>query len=140
MNRLFNTIRRLCTKYRELIIYGIFGVLTTGVDFGVYWLLTRLAEVDTLPAQIAAITAAIIFAFITNKKWVFKDKRVGLREIASQFASFASMRVLSGAFQTFCVWLFCDIMGLYDMAVKAVVAIVVILANYVFSKLIIFKK
>ena len=140
MNGLTDDIRRAYAKYRELILYVVCGGLTTAVDFGLYWFLTRPVDVGEVPAQCAGVAAAIVFAYIVNKRWVFLDGQRGLCKIAAQFASFASMRLISGAFQVFCVWLFVEKLGLYDMAVKAVAAVVVVLANYVFSKLIIFKK
>ncbi len=133
-------IKGLLVKYRELIVYGIFGVLTTAVDFGVYWVLERVFDASTVVAQGAGVIAAIIFAFVVNKWFVFGDKRKGALEIIKQFASFASMRLISGAFQTVCMWMFVDRLGFYDMAVKAVVAVVVVILNYIFSKLLIFQK
>lgn len=133
-------IKALFIKYRELITYVIFGGLTTLVDFGVYWIFTRPLPIGKIPAQIAGVAAAIIFAFIVNKRYIFLDKKSGFKAVALQFVSFASMRVLSGAFQTFCLWLFSEKLGLYDMAVKVAVAVVVVILNYIFSKLLIFKE
>jgi Predicted membrane protein len=139
-DKLYDNVQRLYVKYREQIIYLICGGLTTGVDFGIYWLLTRFGAMSEVPAQAVSVAAAIVFAYVVNKRWVFRDMRKKFAEIATQFASFASMRLLSGAFQTLCIWLFVEQLGLYDMAVKLVVAVVVVLLNYMFSKLIIFKK
>jgi putative flippase GtrA len=133
-------IKGLLVKYRELIVYAFFGVLTTAVDFGVYWILERVFSASTVVAQSAGVVAAIIFAFVVNKWFVFGDKRNSALDIFRQFASFASMRLVSGAFQTVCMWIFVDKLSLYDMAVKAVVAVVVVILNYIFSKLLIFKK
>lgn len=137
---MLNKIKALLIKYRELIVYVIFGGLTTVVDFVVYWLLTRLASMDEVPANIIGIAAAIIFAFIVNKRYVFADKTSDFLGILKLFVSFASMRVLSGFFQTFALWLFSTKLRLYDMAVKVVAAVVVVILNYIFSKLVIFKK
>lgn len=139
MDNLTESARSLFRKYRELILYVFFGGLTTGVDFGVYWLCTRLGDIGKTAAQTIAVAAAIVFAYVVNKRWVFEDRRRGFAEVAKQFISFASMRVLSGAFQVACVWLLVEQMGLYDMAVKLAVSVVVVLSNYVFSKLLIFK-
>jgi putative flippase GtrA len=140
MGNLTDRARALYTKYRELILYVICGGLTTGVDFGIYWLCTRLGGIGEVPAQTISVAAAIVFAYIVNKRWVFLDKRTGLRGVLTQFLSFASMRVLSGAFQVASIWLFVEKMGLYDMAVKVAVSVAVILSNYAFSKLFIFRK
>ncbi|HHW25658.1 MAG TPA: GtrA family protein [Bacillota bacterium] len=138
MKSLAYRTRELYNKYRELILYVFFGALTTGVDFGSYWALTRLCGAGETVSQAISVALAIVFAYVVNKIWVFSDRRTGFWEVAKQFISFASMRIISGAFQVGCVWLFVERMGLYDMAVKLVAAVVVVLSNYVFSKLFIF--
>ncbi len=140
MGNLTDRARSLYAKHRELILYIICGGLTTGVDFGAYLLLTRLCRLGETAAQAIAVAAAVVFAYVVNKRWVFLDRRTGIRAIARQFLSFASMRFISGAFQVACVWLLVERMGLYDMAVKLAVSVVVVLSNYVFSKLVIFAK
>lgn len=132
-------IRELLTKYRELIVYVICGALTTAVDFSVYLVLTRIFSLGKVPANITGTVAAIIFAFFVNKWLVFLDKKSDLITVVRQFVSFASMRVLSMAFQTFCLWLFAERLGIYDMAIKLVTSVVVVILNYIFSKLMIFK-
>lgn len=133
-------IKKYWTKYRELIVYVICGALTTAVDFGVYAVLTRMTDCGEVPAQIASTAAAIVFAFIVNKWIVFRNSDSGGKTLLAQFVSFASMRVVSGAFQTFVLWLFSVKLGLYDMAVKFFAAVIVVILNYAFSKLVIFKK
>lgn len=137
---MINKIKALAVKYRELILYIFFGGMTTVVDFVVFWIFTRPIQLEKVPAQIISIAAAIVFAYIVNKKFVFSDKSSSFSGALKQFISFASMRVLSGAFQTFALWLFSDILKLYDMAVKLAAAVIVVILNYIFSKLIIFRK
>ncbi len=132
-------IKNLLIKYREIIVYGIFGVLTTLVDFGIYWVFTRLLYMDETLSQGISIAAAIIFAYIVNKIFVFRDNIKNPLFVLRQFITFSSMRVISGLFQTFCVWLFVEQLYFYDMAVKAIIAVFVIVVNYLFSKLLIFR-
>lgn len=139
---MLNKCVELIKKYRELIIYAICGGLTTLVDFAVYFILTRycgMEDSETL-AQTISVIVAIFFAFVVNKWFVFLDKRVDIKTLLTQFISFASMRAVSGVVQIGAFWLFADVLGLYDMAVKLVAAVVVVILNYIFSKLIIFKK
>ena len=135
-----NKLKALFLRYKELILYVFFGGMTTVVDFVVYWLFTRLIPIGTVPAQVVSIAAAIVFAYFVNKIFVFADKSATFGQAIRQFISFASMRVISGVFQTAAMWLFVDVLKLYDMAVKLVVAVVVVILNYIFSKLIIFRK
>ena len=135
-----NKGKSLFLRYKELILYVFFGGMTTVVDFVVYWLFTRLIPIGTVPAQILSIAAAIVFAYVVNKVFVFADKCSSTGAVIRQFISFASMRVISGVFQTAAMWLFVDVLTFYDMAVKLIVAVVVVILNYIFSKLIIFRK
>lgn len=130
----------LYKKYREMIVYVFFGGLTTLVDFGVYLLLTDIFYTDVVASNIIAWAAAVIFAFVVNKVIVFDDRRRTFFIVISQFASFAGMRAASGGLSTFILWFFTEIYGFNDVAVKAMTAVAVIVLNYIFSKLFIFKK
>jgi len=133
-------IKNIYLKNRLTIDYIICGGLTTLVDFAVYWFFTRIIQIGEVPAQIVSIAAAIVFAFAVNKIYVFRSKTNTLKEVFIQFISFCSMRILSGAFQTFAIWLFVVKLGIYDMIVKILVAVIIVILNYIFSKSLIFKK
>lgn len=133
-------IKVLYQKYRELIVYVFFGGLTTLVDFGIYALMTRVLFLDIVPANIIAWAAAVIFAYVTNKTIVFGDRRNNFKTVMAQFVSFTGMRAASGGLSTLLLWVFAELYGFNDMIVKAVVAVLVIILNYIFSKLFIFKK
>ena len=81
---MINKIKQLMYKYKELILYVIFGALTTLVDFVVYGIFTRIIPLGTVWAQIISISAAIIFAYIVNKKYVFNDDKHGILDIIKQ--------------------------------------------------------
>jgi putative flippase GtrA len=136
---MIDKVKALYKKYRELIVYVFFGGLTTLVDFGVYMLLTDILFLDIVVANIIAWVAAVLFAFAVNKTIVFADKRGTFRVVLSQFVSFTGMRAVSGGLSTFFLWLFAELYGFNDLIVKAFVAIAVIILNYIFSKLFIFK-
>lgn len=133
-------ILKIYKKYRELIVYVIVGGVTTLVDFGIYALMTDILFLDIVPANTIAWAAAVIFAFGANKTAVFGDRRKGIMTVALQFVSFAGMRTASGGLSTFALWVFVELYGYDDMIVKAVVAVAVIVLNYIFSKLFIFKR
>ncbi len=135
--------KALFLRYKEQILYIFFGGMTTVVDFAVYWFFTRvlvLSENSTVPAQALGVAVAILFAYIVNKLFVFEDQVKGGKALLVQFLSFVSMRLLSGVFQTAALWLLVDKLHFYDMAMKLIVAVVVVILNYIFSKLIIFRK
>ena len=137
-------IGELFKKYREQISYLFYGVLTTAVDFVTYFLIADVFFKDVTfihtPAQTVAWFVAVLFAFFTNKFIVFKstEKSGMLRE----FVAFFGARVLSGVFQIGVFALFVDILGFvqWDMIIKLIVSVVVVILNYVLSKFLIFKK
>ncbi len=158
-------VKELYTKHKEIINYLIFGVLTTVVDFAVYTPLTAIFGADykiagVIPwyivTSVIAWVAAVLFAYVTNKRWVFEEKDWSLRTVARELPTFAGGRVVTLLIQLFLMWLMIDLTHLDktwlltwgsgligqkgDFAVKAIVAVVVVVLNYVISKLFVFKK
>ena len=129
-------MKKIFLKYRTQIVYLINGGLTTLVNFVVYIAFRYLFGMHELVANTIAWIAAVIYAFITNKVVVFRDKN----NIVKQFIMFAGLRVVSYGFEQISIWLFVTTLGFNDLIVKAIVAVVVVITNYVFSKFIIFKK
>ncbi len=133
-------IIELIKKHKELIAYGIFGVLTTVVDFLSYFLLANIFFVEENISNILSQVIAIIFAFVTNKIFVFGDKKNGLKNISVQFTKFFSMRLVSLIINSGLFYLMVDLLKINDMISKAIVSIIVVILNYIFSKIFIFKK
>ncbi|MBQ7827116.1 MAG: GtrA family protein [Clostridia bacterium] len=157
-------INELYLKYKEIVNYLIFGVLTTVIDFAVYTPLTAILGADfkiagVIPwyivTSVIAWIVAVLFAYITNKKWVFEEKDWSAGKVARELTSFAGGRVVTLLIQLFLMWLMIDVthldktalftwgaglVGLKgDFVVKAIVAVVVVVLNYVISKLFVFK-
>lgn len=130
----------MLVKYwnRETISYLIFGVLTTGVDYLVYHLL-RLNHVPLILRQTIAWSAAVIFAFITNKFYVFQSRQMQGVALCREFISFVAARIVSLIFTLVGLWLFADVLGVDDWLIKNMLAVAVIILNYLFSKWFIFK-
>jgi putative flippase GtrA len=136
---------------KEIISYLIFGVLTTLVNFVTYSLLIKLVfNGNPSDSQITisngiAWVVAVIFAFFTNKLLVFESKSFEAKLFIKEFISFVGARVITGLMETFFpTWLIKlgldqTIFGVKGLLAKIVVAIVVIILNYIFSKLIAFK-
>ena len=138
-------------KYKEIIMYLIMVGLTTLVSWGTYslfaWILP-IANQDLLVLTANALSwlLAMTFAYVTNKIWVFESKSWERHFLLKEFGLFVSARLLTGIFEVVAVpglvWLGCDqsILGVPGMLSKIIVSIIVVLLNYVFSKLIIFRK
>ena len=140
-------IKALLARYREQLLYLIFGGLTTVVDWGLSFLLYHFwgdaIEANAIlvhGANVIAWAAAVLFAFITNRIWVFKSEKKGFLPILGELGSFAGGRVMTLLLQEAIFVIFFDIMGISEFIVKLIAAVLVIILNYFISKLIVFRK
>ena len=124
---------------RETVSYLFFGVLTTLVNWIVYYGLTLLG-VDYLVSQVIAWIAAVIFAFFTNRRYVFHSEVTDSAGILKEFSAFTAARLLSLLVETFILWLFVEKAGLSEYFVKIPASVLTVILNYIFSKLFIFRK
>lgn len=133
-------IQTLWKKFvnRESISYIIFGVLTTAVDWVVYTVLWS-NHVDYRVSTIASWAAAVIFAFVTNKFWVFRSYEMRPAYLWKEFAAFVSCRAATGLFTLVGMMVMVQGMHLHELIGKVFVSAASLVLNYVFSKLFIFK-
>lgn len=121
-----------------VVMYLVFGVLTTVVDWVAYRIL-RLSGLGYMFSNVVAWAAAVVFAFVTNKFMVFNSKSVDRLIIIKEFISFVGARVFSLLLQLAGIELMIDYANINEYIAKAVMTVVVVVCNYVFSKLFIFK-
>lgn len=141
-----NSLLGLIKKYKEILLYLIFGGLTTVVDWVVSFLLYYLWG-DAIEktawlihgANTIAWAAAVIFAYVTNRIWVFESKTHGAA-IAREFVSFAGGRVLTLLLQEVIFAIFFHALSINEYVVKIVAAVLVVISNYFISKLLVFRK
>jgi len=147
-------IKELIIKYKELIIYVIFGGLTTVVNLVVFTLFGMLlGDERYLITNAIAWFAAVVFAYITNKIWVFESKSWSGKVLLKEIPSFFAARVFSFVLEEAGLFLFVDILSFNEISIKilsfeiggeliakVILAVVVVVVNYVLSKLVIFKK
>lgn len=141
-------IKRLFNKYREMIAYVFFGGVTTVVNVVAYNAMAALG-LSTGVANGIAWVLSVLVAYFTNRVWVFHSKNRGM-DAVKEFASFVGCRVGSGlldeGIMIFGVdWLGPRVvapagMGLWRLGVKVFSNIIVMILNYIFSKLFIFRK
>ena len=86
--------KQLYDKYRDMIPYMIFGVLTTLVNIAAYWLLAHPLGLPTVPSTVIAWVLAVLFAYVTNRKWVFHSEAKTRNEIIKEGVSFYLCRLL----------------------------------------------
>ena len=135
-------IIKLYKKYQEIINYIIVGVLTTGVSLITYYIcvLTIFNPENALELQLANIISwicAVLFAYITNKIFVFKSKN---KNLFKEFISFVGARVLTLFLDMLIMFIMVTAIGINDKVSKLVVQFIVTILNYVFSKIFVFKK
>ena len=133
-------LKELYLKYKEIINYIIFGGLTTITNFVVYFICTKLFSIDEVISNGIAWFLSVLFAYVTNKIFVFESKTHGIKELV-EMSSFFLARVLSGIccdVGTFALMV--KVFAINDVVAKIVTQVMVIVMNYVLSKLVIFKK
>lgn len=140
-------LKELFLRYKEAILYLFFGGMTTLIDFAIsfvlYYFWGDAIEETTWLLHIAngiAWAAAVIFAYVTNRIWVFESPRHGFLPIVCEFSAFAGGRVLTFLMQEGIFALCCDWLHMNEYAVKIAASVIVLVSNYVISKLLIFRK
>ena len=127
-------------KHRDLLIYLIFGVLTTLVNFFVFFPLYNWAKISALLSNVIAWIASVLFAFVTNKSFVFRSNDWSRPVVMAEVTKFVGGRVASGILETSAIWLFVDCMKWNGNWIKVIVSFFVVVLNYIFSKWIVFSK
>jgi len=130
----------LYKKYEEIVNYLIVGVLTTLVSIIVYAIFTKLFHVNYMISNVFSWIVSVLFAYVTNKKYVFKSKCDSKKKVFIEIYQFFKYRILSFFIDVLLMYVFVEIITLDDMIAKVIVQIIVIVLNYVFSKLFVFKK
>ena len=129
----------MAKERKEILLYIIFGALTTAVNYIVYFMATRIFSCHYLFANALAWILAVLFSYITNRRYVFESN--GVKPI-KEFLLFSSSRVLSWLVDSLIMFIGLDLfaLGKYEFIVKTFAQAFVIVLNYLMSKFIIFKK
>lgn len=147
-------ISELWNKHKELLLYVLFGGLTTLVNFVTFWLCSLLLGEDLyLISNAIAWIVSVLFAYFTNKLFVFDSKSFAPHVVVKEFLEFLAARVFSFVVEELGMWLFVDLLGFDGFAfelfgfritgqliAKLILAVIVVIMNYFFSKFFIFKK
>lgn len=133
-------IRSLGKRYADVLLYLIFGVLTTIVNYLVYLPVYNLAGFSGAVSNMIAWAVAVIFAFLTNKPWVFKSHDWSRAVVVPELTKFVSCRVASGALETGILLLAVDLLGGDGNVWKLLTSVLVVVLNYFGSKLLVFRR
>ena len=142
MKKLWNWCWDMYHKYKEIVNYLIVGGLTTVLALAVYYgsVLTFLNPENKIELQIANLLswiAGVIFAYFTNRKFVFESKE---KNQIKEAGKFAGSRIITLLMDMAIMYLFVTKLKLNDKIMKLVSTVITTIANYVFSKLFVFKK
>lgn len=140
-------IKELWTKHRSVLLYVIFGGLTTLVDwcvrFALYWGFAGPMEQYPLllhAFDVVAWVCAVLFAFVTNRIWVFDSKKHGFVPVMGELFSFAGGRVLTLLLQELLMFVFCTLLKFNEYLITVIAAVLVVILNYFISKFFVFRK
>ena len=135
-----NKIKDLLKKYKFIILYGIFGVLTTVINIVSYSLLFEVFGISNVVSNIIAWILSVLFAFITNKLWVFDSKSLEFKLFLKELGNFTVCRLATGVLDLGIMFGGVDLLKGPAIILKVISNIIVIILNYVMSKLFVFKK
>ncbi len=133
-------IKELIIQYKGIIFYGIFGVLTTVINLAVYYVCCEVIGLANVPGTVIAWVAAVLFAFITNKLFVFDSKDMSMRVFFSELIRFFLARIATGILEVLIMFIGVDVLHGPSMVLKVITNIIVIIVNYILSKLLVFIK
>ena len=123
----------------KIILYGIVGGITNLINIIAYWACTRLLYIPVVASTVIAWTVAVVFAYWANRTFVFHSTVNTLSGIIKEASEFLFFRITTGVLDVIIMYLFVDVFGFYDVIVKTTSNIIVIILNYIASKIIIFK-
>jgi len=138
MEQIKEIIKKFLTK--EVITYGIFGVLTTVVNLITFYIMTNILSLEENLSNAIAIVVAILFAYFTNRKWVFNSDAETFKEKLNEFGKFILGRAFSMIVELIGFFVMFNILGIQEFVSKIVISVIIIIMNFFISKFFAFKK
>lgn len=133
-------LRVLIRKYYDILVYLFFGVLTTLVNYIVYLPCYNLLHLSAAVSNAIAWVVAVAFAYLTNKPFVFRSYDWSAKTVVPELTKFVGSRVASGALETAIIFVTVDLLQWNGNVMKLITSVLVVILNYVASKLLVFKK
>ena len=138
--KIIKFIMSIYNKFEEIIDYLIIGALTTIISIITYFIFARICNINYMISNIISWIISILFAYVTNKTIVFKSEVKEKKQLLKEIYLFIKYRLLSLIIDVLMMYLFVSVMNIDDMISKVIVQIIVIVLNYIFSKLFVFRK
>lgn len=127
-------MKTILSRYAAVLRYLFFGVLTTVINILVYTLCYEKMQISNMGSTVIAWVAAVLFAFITNKQYVFRSKDWKWKTTAEEGIKFTGGRLSTGVMELVVMYVAVDLMGFPGIVMKTAVNVLVIVLNYAISK------
>lgn len=137
---MIHKIRTLVERYWDVLSYLFFGVLTTVVNYLVYLPCYNWLGISAAVSNVIAWVVAVAFAYLTNKPFVFKSHDWSWKTVGPELVKFVGCRVGSGLLETAIIFITVDCLSWNGNIWKLITSVLVVILNYVGSKLLVFKK
>ena len=131
-------MKNLLEKYRDVLVYLVFGVLTTAVNYIIYLPCYNVLGLSGSASNAIAWVGAVAFAYLTNKPFVFRSYDWSAKTVVPELTKFVGCRVGSGVLETGIIFLTVDLLGWNGNIMKLLTSVLVVVLNYVASKLLVF--
>lgn len=131
-------LKEMMEKYKDIVPYAIFGILTTIINIVVYLFFAHILKKEIMLSTLAAWFFSVLFAYVTNRKWVFHSGILTFSNIIREAVAFFICRLATGMADILIIFVFVNIFHFNDLFIKIISNIAVIILNYVASKWIIF--
>lgn len=138
MKNTIEKLKPLFYKYKSQILYLFFGGLSTLLNIIIFFVLNTLFKIEYQISNVIAWIIVVIFAYITNKIWVFESKTTSKKDLLRETISFMSARVITLVIEFILLYLFIEKLFILEILAKIIINVIVIVLNYIFSKLFIF--
>ena len=137
---MIDKLKALFLKHYDILIYLIFGVLTTVVNYLVYLPCYNVLQLRSSVSNMIAWAAAVAFAYLTNKPFVFRSYDWSAKTVIPELGKFVVTRLGSGGLETLILLVFVDWIGMNGNVWKFLTSVLVVVLNYLGSKLLVFRK
>lgn len=138
MEKLNMLFKKLFTK--EIIFYCIFGVLTTVVNIGSFYVFNSIFKIEENISNAIAVFMAVLFAYFTNRKLVFNSSASTFKEYFLEFCKFILGRAFTMFIELLGFWILATLIGINELISKIIITVIVVILNFFISKFFAFKK
>ena len=137
---MFQKVLAFIHKHKDILVYLVFGVITTVVNYLVYLPWYNLLNFSAAVSNVLAWAVAVAFAYVSNKPFVFHSHDWSAQTVVPELGKFVGSRIASGGLETLFIFLTVDCLHWNGNIMKLLTSILVVILNYVASKLLVFRK